>query len=114
MHAAPDQAAKERYANARTQQQAEAAERDGKTASDELKQALQVPQPLPPIKPTEEEAWERRMAEPMHFQVRAPSFSNKFAAEKKELAGLVIFGFNSIPDYPNGVEQVPYRTSEVS
>ncbi|BDA40395.1 Cilia- and flagella-associated protein 100 [Coccomyxa sp. Obi] len=51
------QAAEERYATARTQQQAEA-----------LTRALQQPQPVPPVKPTEEELWERRMAEPMFFQ----------------------------------------------
>ncbi|KAK9916483.1 hypothetical protein WJX75_003220 [Coccomyxa subellipsoidea] len=61
-------AAEERYANARTQQQAEAAERDGRSAAEELKRALAVPQPPPPVKPSEDEAWERRMAEPMYFQ----------------------------------------------
>lgn len=65
----PNQAAEERYANARTQQQAEAAERDGRSAAEELKRALAVPQPPPPVKPSEDEAWERRMAEPMYFQV---------------------------------------------
>ncbi|CAL8467313.1 g6850 [Coccomyxa elongata] len=65
---AAKQAAEERYATARTQQQAEAAERARGAAAGELTRALQQPLPVPPVKPTEEELWERRMAEPMFFQ----------------------------------------------
>ncbi len=68
--------AEERYATARTQQQAEAAERAGAAAAEQLTRALQQQQPVPPVKPTEEELWERRMAEPMFFQARTHSMSH--------------------------------------
>lgn len=85
------QAAEERYATARTQQQAEAAEREGKAAAEELKRASAVQPPLPPHKPTDEELWERRMTEPMYFQVPSArqssgscSHSNFFFALKDQ------------------------------
>ena len=49
--------------------QAEAAERDIKGATADLKAALQVQEPDAPVPLTAHEEWERKMAEPMYFQV---------------------------------------------
>ncbi len=56
--------------------QAEAAERDIKAAAADSKAALQVAEPPPPVPLTAHEEWERKMAEPMYFQVSLLSSSN--------------------------------------
>ncbi|CAL5225149.1 g7929 [Coccomyxa viridis] len=60
--------AEDRYANARTQQQAEAAEADIKSSTEALAQAEAAVEPEAPVQPSEEDLWYRKMAEPMYFQ----------------------------------------------
>jgi hypothetical protein len=63
-------AAEQRYDDARTQQEADAAQADARTAAADLAQALVAAEPPPPQPLSEEQELAHHMAEPMYFQVK--------------------------------------------